>query len=337
MHSCGIRLWSEHHCTSFLLQVAATLLHLSHRGLTKANVLQNCSCSLQHRQGQSGAGWGTEGSSEGGLEKAEKEQSKESEDRKEISSDYRSCGMEVGPDPGSQQCHLMTETSSLLSCRTRHSIRSVPTSLLSVWVSWLSPNHSALWGCVHVHVEAMRRQQCCSACRKCNVLQDQVGSFPLSAPGSSVKLPWKTSACCGGLQDLPVQLAPGCGWVSACVPRSMLGYNVYCYVRYFNSYLRCLLWRQAISAACLNVVRLASGNQKAKQKGTVICQGWKENRSLTWGTEIKTELTAPSSGSITSQGGSKMQSFNLTNVPLLENLVPKGSFEVMLIAPLVLV
>lgn len=235
------------------------------------------------------------------------------------------------------QTQAPSSATSLLSCRTRHSIRSVPTSLLSVWVSWLSPNHSALWGCVHVHVEAMRRQQCCSACRKCNVLQDQVGSFPLRARGSSVKLPGKTSACCGGLQDLPVQLAPGCGWVSACVPWSMLGYNVFCYVRYFNSYLLCLLWRQAISAACLNVVRLASGNQKAKQKGTVICQGWKENRSLTWGTEIKTELTAPSSGSITSQGGSKMQSFNLTNVPLLENLVPKGSFEVMLIAPLVLV
>ncbi len=58
---------------------------------------------------------------------------------------------------------------------------------------------------------------------------------------------------------------------------------------------------------------------------------------MTWGTEIKTELTAPSSGSFTSQGGSKMQSFNLTNVLLLENLVPKGSFEMMLIAPLVVV
>lgn len=56
--------------------------------------------------------------SEGGLEKAEKEQSKESEDGKEISSDYRSYGMEVGPDPASQQCHLtsfLQDKTSLLS------------------------------------------------------------------------------------------------------------------------------------------------------------------------------------------------------------------------------
>lgn len=240
IHSCGIKLWSEHQCTSFLLQVAATLLHLSHTSLTKGNVLQNCSCSLQHRQGQSGAGWGMEWSgSEGGLEKAEKEQSKESEDGKEISSDYRSYGMEVGPDPASQQCHL----TSFLQDKT---------SLLSVWVSWLSPDHSAEWSCVHGHVEAMRRQQCCSACRTCSVLQDHVGWFPLRARGSSVKLPGKASACCGGLQDLLVQLAPGYGWVSACIPWSMLGYNVFYYMGYFSSYLLCLLWRQVITyLSCL--------------------------------------------------------------------------------------
>lgn len=118
-HSCGIRLWSEHQRTSFLPQVPATLLYLSHTDLAKGNVLQNflIHCSTDRdRVEQDGVGSGVV------LKEVWKKQKKDGARKVKIEnsypSDHGSCGIEVGPDPASQQSHL----SSFLQDKREHKV-----------------------------------------------------------------------------------------------------------------------------------------------------------------------------------------------------------------------
>lgn len=106
-HSCGIRLWSEHQRTSFLPQVPATLLYLSHTDLAKGNVLQNflIHCSTDRdRVEQDGVGSGVVLKEV--WKKQKKDRARKVKIEKSYSSDHGSCGIEVGPDPASQQSHL---------------------------------------------------------------------------------------------------------------------------------------------------------------------------------------------------------------------------------------